>query len=174
MKWFLINFPQNKALILRSFFHFRIFKKVIWSSACDKSLSPDGFTMGFYKASWDIIKQYFFYCVNDFFLKARLPNSIMVVFITLISKNHNSQGLNEYCPIYLIESVYRIVSKLLAERQKNVIGKLVSINRSTFIPNRSMLDGVVVVNELVNFARRNKKNMFIFKVNFVKSFDSVS
>lgn len=37
-----------------------------------------------------------------------------------------------------------------------------------------MLDGVVVVNELVDFTRRNNKDMFVFKVNFEKAFDSVS
>lgn len=55
-----------------------------------------------------------------------------------------------------------------------MIGKLVSNNQYQFIPNRSMLDGVVLLNELVDFARINKKYMFVFKVHFTKVFYLVS
>lgn len=37
-----------------------------------------------------------------------------------------------------------------------------------------MRDGVVVINELMNFARWNKKELLLFKVDFEKAFDSVS
>lgn len=43
-----------------------------------------------------------------------------------------------------------------------------------FIPNRSMLDIFLVVNEVVDFTHRNKKGLFVFKVDFEKAFDLVS
>lgn len=47
-------------------------------------------------------------------------------------------------------------------------------SQTILFSNRNMFDGVVVANELVDFARRNKKDMFVFKVDFEKTFDSVS
>lgn len=66
-----------------------------------------------------------------------------------------------------------IISKLLVGKLKKVIRKLVSTNQYTFIYIISMF-GVVVINELMDFARRNKKDMFLFKVNIKKVFDSTS
>lgn len=54
-----------------------------------------------------------------------------------------------------------------------MIGKLISKSQSTFISSRSMLDEVLVFHELVDFARRRKKELFILKVEFERDFDSV-
>lgn len=56
---------------------------------------------------------------------------------------------------------------------RNIIGK-VSSNQSVFIPNISILDKVLVVNEIVDFAHINKKGLLAFKVDFEKAFDLVS
>lgn len=87
-----------------------------------------------------------------FILQTHLPKAFSADSITLIPKNHNPQDLNDYLRIYLIGIIYRIISKLLVERLKGVIGKLVYLNQSTFIPKRDLFDGVLVLNELVDFA----------------------
>lgn len=43
-----------------------------------------------------------------------------------------------------------------------------------FIPNRDMLDSVLVVNEVMDFSQRNNKDIFAFKFDFEKVFDSMS
>lgn len=62
----------------------------------------------------------------------------------------------------------------MASRLKQAIGKLVSPKLSTFIHNRFMLDGVLIVNAVVDYDIRNKNELFLFKVDFDKAFDSVS
>lgn len=95
-------------------------------------------------------------------------------FISLIPKNHNPQAFNEYSPICLIGCIYRIILKLLAKRLNGVMDKLVSLNQSTFIPKWCLFDRVLVLNEFFDFARRNRKGLFLFKVDFKKAFDSIS
>lgn len=101
-----------------------------------------------------------------FILQTHLPKAFSADSIALIPKNHNPQGLNDYLRIYLIGIIYRIISKLLVERLKGIIGKLVYLNQSTFIPKRDLFDGVLVLNELVDFALWNMKDLFMFKVDF--------
>lgn len=55
-----------------------------------------------------------------------------------------------------------------------VLDKFVFGNQSDFVPNRGLHDGVLVLNELVNFIKRKKKGLFLFKVDFEKAFDFFS
>lgn len=158
---------------LEKHFLMQYIKDVIWSSMCDKIPEPDEFRMEFYKACWDIIKVNLFECVNEFVSHGYLPRAITTSFITLILKNHNLQELNDYT-FCLIGSVYRIISKLLVGRLKGVVGKLISKSQLTFIYNRNTLNRLLVVSKLVNFSRSFKKDIFLFKVDFEKAFDSVS
>lgn len=52
--------------------------------------------------------------------------------------------------------LYRLIAKLLASRIRLIIEKLLSSNQSAFIEGRQMLDGVLVLNEVIDFAKRNK------------------
>lgn len=52
--------------------------------------------------------------------------------------------------------------------------KLNSSNQSAFIRGRHLVDGVVAVNEIIDFARKAKKECLIFKVDFEKAYNSVS
>ncbi|MCI06467.1 RNA-directed DNA polymerase (Reverse transcriptase), partial [Trifolium medium] len=51
---------------------------------------------------------------------------------------------------------------------------IISKNQSAFIKGRNLADGVVVVNEVVDLAKRTNKECVIFKVDFEKAYDSVS
>ncbi|CAI8596515.1 unnamed protein product [Vicia faba] len=95
-------------------------------------------------------------------------------FLALIPKLDNLVFLDDYRPIFFVDSLYRILLKLLLERLKVVFGKLISPSRSTFICIRNMLDEVLVLNEVMDFARRNKMSYLLLKVDFEKAYDCVS
>lgn len=70
--------------------------------------------------------------------------------------------------------MYKIITKLLAERLKRVIGQLILETYTSFIPRRHILDGVLVINELLDLANREKKECLLFKVDFTQAYDCVS
>lgn len=47
-----------------------------------------------------------------------------------------------------------------------MLNKLVSDNQPDFDPNRGLHDSVLVLNQVVDFTRRNKKGLFLSKVDF--------
>src|SRR4051812_28594900 len=57
---------------------------------------------------------------------------------------------------------------------RRVVDKLVSSNQSTFVPGRSMTDGVLMVNEILNWTKRKKKWFLLLKVDLEKAYDSIS
>jgi len=83
------------------------------------------------------------------------------------------QSLNDFRPISLVGSLYKILAKLLANRLRQMIGSVISETQFAFVKNRQILDGILIANEVVDEARRSKKELMMFKVDFEKAYDSV-
>lgn len=149
-------------------------KQVIWNSEGVKSPGPDGFGMEFYRSCWDIIKADLLRVFSDFHANGKLVKGCNTSYIVLIPKKEGVSLLNHFRPISLICSLYKILAKVLANRLQKVVGKVISNTQAAFIKDRFILDGVVVLNETIEDARRSKEKRIFFKVDFEKAFDSVS
>ncbi|GJS31327.1 RNA-directed DNA polymerase, eukaryota [Tanacetum coccineum] len=148
-------------------------KNAVWECGMDKSPGPDGFTFGFYRKYWDLIKGDVINAVRFFFTHNDIPLGCNSSFITLIPKNINAKLVKEFRPISLIGSFYKIVAKILAIRLASVIKDLVNEVQSAFIADRQILDGPFLLNEVIQWCNSKKKQMLIFKVDFEKAYDSV-
>ncbi|KAJ9543812.1 hypothetical protein OSB04_023519 [Centaurea solstitialis] len=148
--------------------------KALKDCGCNKSPGPDGFTTGFFKKFWDIIKKDLLAVLDWFWEKEALSNGCNSSFITLIPKSSNPIGLNDFRPISLVGVVYKVISKVLAERMKVVMERIISDVQSAFLKGRSILDGVLVANETVSYIKGSKRKALIFKVDFEKAYDSVN
>jgi hypothetical protein len=111
---------------------------------------------------------------QEFHSSAKLPPSFSSFFIALIPKVLNPHQVSDFRPISLLGSLYKLLSKVLASRLGKVMDTIISKSQSAFIKGRFLADGVVVVNEVVDLAKRSKKECVIFKVDFEKAYDSVS
>ena len=68
----------------------------------------------------------------------------------MIPKKNGAKELRDFRPISLIESVYKLISKVLTERLKKVVDKLVDAHQMTFIKNRQIMDAILIANEVVD------------------------
>ncbi|GJV81212.1 RNA-directed DNA polymerase, eukaryota [Tanacetum coccineum] len=80
---------------------------------------------------------------------------------------------DDFRPISLIDSFYKIIAKILANRLSMVISDLVSDVQSAFVSNRKILDGPFILNELISWCKNHKRKAMLFKVDIEKAFDSV-
>lgn len=71
-------------------------------------------------------------------------------------------------------SVYKIIVKLLASRLKVVVPKLISTSQTAFVCKRHRVDGVLILNELVDFSKRSKRRCMLVKIDFENTYDCVS
>lgn len=62
---------------------------------------------------------------------------------------------------------------MLANKLHLVIGSVISETQSIFVKDSQILDGILIVSEVVDDARKSKKEFLLFKVNFEKSYDFV-
>ncbi|GKC98084.1 RNA-directed DNA polymerase, eukaryota, partial [Tanacetum coccineum] len=148
-------------------------KKAVWDCGIDKSPGPDGFSFGFYRHFWSIIDKEVFEAVKYFFIHSEIPKGCNSVFIALIPKIADANMVKDFRPISLIGSIYKIVTKILANRIVGVLGVLVDEVQSAFIAERQILDGPFILNEVMQWCKTKRKQAFFFKVDFEKAYDSV-
>ncbi|GJS66564.1 putative RNA-directed DNA polymerase, eukaryota, reverse transcriptase zinc-binding domain protein [Tanacetum coccineum] len=149
-------------------------KSAVWDCGSNKAPSPDGFSFAFVKKYWDLLKKDIFKFVDSFLAFGMMPQGANSSFFTLILKVGNPIHIKDFRPISLTSIHYKIIAKILANRLSKVIDKIVSKEQSAFIAGRQILDGPLILSEVINWFKKIKKKMVIFKVDFEKAFDSVS
>ncbi|MCH80431.1 LINE-1 reverse transcriptase like [Trifolium medium] len=102
-----------------------------------------------------------------------LPKSFLSYFVTLIPKVNSPFSISDFRPISLLGCLYKLITKVLAKRLAKVIDSVIAPNQSTFIKGRNLVDGVLVVNEMVELAKKSKRECLIFKVDFEKAYNLV-
>ncbi|GJS03117.1 putative RNA-directed DNA polymerase, eukaryota, reverse transcriptase zinc-binding domain protein [Tanacetum coccineum] len=148
-------------------------RNAVWECGENKSLGPDGFSFEFFRRYWNFISPDFCSAVECFFTIGFLPKGCNASFIALIPKVLDAKFVSDFRPISLIGSVYKMITKILANRLALVISDIVSDSQSAFIANRSILDGSFILNEIIAWCKRKNKQALIFKVDFAKAYDSV-
>ncbi|KAL4569231.1 hypothetical protein LXL04_024866 [Taraxacum kok-saghyz] len=175
-----VRIPRFKCLTeesvvrLQQEFTMEEVKAAVWACGGDRAPGPDGFTFKFLKHFWDLFKEDVWEWVKEFYVSGEFGPGCNSSFITLISKVDNPTNIKDYRPISLIGIQYIIIAKLLAIRLAGVIGEIVSTEQSGFIKGKQILDGPVMVNEIVKWAKKSKYNMMMFKVDFEKAYYSLS
>ncbi|GJW74858.1 RNA-directed DNA polymerase, eukaryota, reverse transcriptase zinc-binding domain protein [Tanacetum coccineum] len=125
-------------------------KEAVWDCGSSKAPGPDGYSFAFVKKYWGTIQKDLYDFVNLFFATCVMPNGANSSFFTLIPKVNNPTLITDFRPISLIGIHYKIIAKILANRLSKVIDKIVSKEQSAFIAGRQILDGPVILSEIID------------------------
>ena len=149
--------------------------KVLKTCKNNKSPGNDGLSYEFYLQFWDILKQPLVESFNYSYIKSEMSISQRQALITLIDKKGKDRlYIKNWRPISLLNNDYKIASKAIAFRLKNVLQHLIHSDQSGFVNKRNISFALRTVLDIMENTEKNNKNGILLLVDFEKAFDTVS
>ena len=135
----------------------------------NKSPGNDGFTVEFYCTFWIDLGDMFVEALNEAYNRGGMSNSQKQGVITLIEKEgKNAMDVKNYRPITLLNVDYKILSKVLARRIKEVLGEVVHHDQVGYIKDRNIGEAVRLIDDMF-FSSLNQDNGYLVAADFEKA-----
>ena len=147
--------------------------KAIHGMNPDKALGPDGFTARFFIACWDIIQKDLVKMVRKSQNCNKIGGSTNSSFLALIPKEKGAQNFARFRPISLCNTGYKIITKVIANRIKKILPKIIPENQGGFIHGRYIQDNIILVQEAIHSSCQRKEKGMIVKLDLANVFDRV-
>jgi len=140
-----------------------------------KAPGPDGFGASFFQDHWATIKGLLSIAIKDFFHTGTLLKEVNHTLITLIPKTENPETTAHFWPISLCNTIYKILAKILVNRLRPVLQRIIHPSQSAFIPNRTIHDNILLAHEIINKFHyyKGKKGYVALKLDMEKAYDRV-
>ena len=144
----------------------------------NKVSSPglDGITMQFYEIYFEDIKSTLFDYFNFCYENLELCENTQMGIISLIHKGKSLRRdeVGNWRPITLSNIDYKIIAKLLANRLKKVVGKIVGKQQQGFIKGRNIANIIRGIDDIMEYERKNNLNDLLFIIDFKQAFDKIN
>jgi hypothetical protein len=140
----------------------------------NKALGPDGFSAEFYQSCWDIIKKDLM-ALFTYFHQGTLPiHRLNFGTIILLPKSKEAIAIQQGIPISLLNVSFKIFTKVATNRIIEVPTKVISPTQTAFLLGRNVLEGDIIMHEIIHEMHRKKQNGAILKIDFEKAYDKIN
>jgi hypothetical protein len=116
----------------------------------DKALGPDRFTAIFYQNNWDIIKSDLTKLIRKPQTCTKIGGGTNSYFLALIPKEKGAVNFERFHPISLCNTSYKILTKIIANRIKNILPAIILKNQGGFVKGRYIVDNIILVQEALH------------------------
>ena len=140
-----------------------------------KAPSPDGLPPIFFQEMWQTTHRTLCDWLLEVFKNPMLLSEVNSIYITMIPKVDKLENYSHFRLISLCNITYKVVTKIVASRLREVMEKLVSPRQCSFVPGRCMADNILVAQEVVHSMRMKKgsKGWMAIKLDLEKVYDQM-
>ena len=149
--------------------------KALKEMANKKSPGTDGFTTEFYKFFWIDIKEIILKSIKYAFENNSLSIEQKRGILSIIpKKGKDLRRLPNWRPLTLLNTDYKILTKVLATRLQKVLPTLISLDQSGYIKGRFIGENIRNIYDVIEYTTLEQKAGMLVALDFEKAFDSIS
>jgi hypothetical protein len=143
--------------------------EVLHSFQRDKILGLDGWPIEFYLGFYKLVGGDILRVVEESREADHVHGPLNSTFIDLIPKLDNPTTFDDFRPISLCNCLYKIISKIIARRIKEILSRKISREQSSFLEGRK-------IHEVIGVAQLKTKNLkgVVIKLDLSKAYDRVN
>lgn len=113
-------------------------KEAVFSMDASNAPGPDGFCGAFYQHCWNIVKADVIATVSAFFHLGHVPKNLNSNFIVIVPKEKTANSIDAFRPIVLGNFLFKIISKIIADRLGKTAVRIVSENQFGLLLGRQI------------------------------------
>lgn len=133
----------------------------------------DGMTTEFYIRFWNTLKHVYLKVVCNSLDQQRLPNSATKAVVSLLPKKGDLEILNNWRPISVLTTDYKIIAKTLSMRLSDVIGTVVDSDQTYSIPGRTIYDNLHLCRDVIQYANHEDLPVAMLNLDQKSAFDKI-
>jgi hypothetical protein len=141
-----------------------------------KAPGPDGFPTHFFQRHRELCGDEVTSVVLRMLRGEDDPSIINNMCIVLIPKVENAEELGQFRSISLCNVLYKIASKVIANRLREILPEIISEEQSAFVPGRLITDNVTTAYECMHFMKKKRgddQRFCALKLDMKKAYDQV-
>ena len=166
--------PENDMENLEADFTCDEIKTALFSMTKNKSPGPDGLTAEFFCRFYHLFENIFMKIFSIIQEEQIMTRSMRHGVITLIYKNRGDKNsLKNFRPISLLCVDYKIMARIMSNRLKFVLPKLISNSQTCCILGRDIADTTSSIRDLIEIIENDNLEAYLIKVDQEKAFDKV-
>ena len=139
----------------------------------NKSPGDDGIVSEFYREYWYLIRYEFTRVIQHIFTANTLSPSQYNAILTLLYKKGEREDIRNWRPISLLNTDYKIITKILAERLKKVLPFIIHSDQKGFVHGRNIQEENRLLQDIIPYTDQNNMNSAIIFPDYEKAFDQV-
>ncbi|GLJ40989.1 hypothetical protein SUGI_0848590 [Cryptomeria japonica] len=167
----LINDDHNKCLLKK--FSEEEVKSTLMKMNLDKAPSPDGFPTSFFQKCWGFMGPEITEALEGVRNSRKILKEINNTLLALIPKKEKLDSFNDFRPIALCNTLYKLLTKTLAARLQKLLPFIISEEQTGFVADRSIYDGVIIAQEAIHSVQLNNAPSMLVKLDISKAYDKV-
>lgn len=102
-----------------------------------------------------------------------MPEDVNLTFIALIPKVSKVESFANFRLISLYNFLYKSFAKVMANRLKLILPRIINPNQGGFVVGCQILDGIVLAHEIVHSTFTSGEDVMLLKLDISKAYDRV-
>lgn len=151
-------------------------KESVFQMGPHKAPSPYGYGACFYKKYWSVVGDEVTDASLSFLNSDQDMVAINFTYFVMIPKCNNPVNITEYRPISLCNVLYKIITKLLSNRLRQILPSIISQNQCAFVTRNLISDNILAAYETLHIIRtkiHGQKGYIALKLDMSKTYDQI-